>query len=75
MSIKKYYNLGKKNPLSLLTEALQAMVKKDLKIIKNEFSELKIKRLNLEKKFSIGKFPMSGILMMRISRINLEKNY
>ena len=55
MSIKKYYNLGKKSFI-LLTEALQAMVKKDLKIIKNEFSELKIKKIKSGKKFSIGKF-------------------
>ena len=45
MNIKKYYNLGKQKLFSINRSLTGAGVKKTLKIIKNEFPKLKIKKI------------------------------
>ena len=57
MSISKYYEIAK-NKLYFINRSLTGKgVRDTLKIIKQEFSLLKIKKLNLEQKYLIGKIP------------------
>ncbi len=57
MSIKKYYNLGKKILYPINRSITGNGQKKTLKIIKNEFSELKIKKIKSGKKVFDWKIP------------------
>ena len=64
MSIKKYYFLAKKTLFPLNRSLTGKGIKQTLKIIKNEFPKLKIKKSKLEQKFLIGKFLKNGIYQM-----------
>ena len=64
--MKKYYNLGKKKLFPICRSITGPGTRKTLKIIKNQFPKLKIKKLNLVLKFLIGEYLPNGILKMHI---------
>ena len=57
MSIKRYYNLGKKILFPICRSITGNGIKKTLKIIKNEFPKLKIHHINSGKKMFDWKVP------------------
>ena len=73
MNLKRYYNLGK-NVLYPINRSITGKgVRQTLRIIKNEFPELKIKKLNLVVKLLIGQSHQNGMLSKHLLKINMAK--
>ena len=63
--MKRYYNLGKNFLFPICRSITGNGTRKTLKIIKNEFPSLKIKKFDQVQKYLIGKY-RNGILKMLI---------
>ena len=59
--LNKYLNIAKKDLFYLCRSITGEGVRKTFKVMKKHFLSLELKELNLEQKFLIGKFLLSGM--------------